>query len=175
MFLLCEWPVLGHLRGFINLFLWVELKGIHYWGLLTFREASCLTKLMLTSEVGMEGSKLTGMVQNWCVFSPSLCYSGQVESERHGGCKITLPVWSTLTNSSLGDAFYTTRWRNCIGKITSAAAEALQNESLMTRLEMRWFLWELKWDNKSQRPKPGFKTQGSAFQVVMTVALLSLD
>lgn len=47
------------------------MKGILYRGLLTVRETSCLTKLIIISEVGMEGSKFTGTVQNCCVFSPS--------------------------------------------------------------------------------------------------------
>lgn len=54
----------------------------------------------------------------------------------HGGCKITPLEWSKLTNSRLGAAFCTTRWRNRFGEITATAAEALQNGLLMTRLEI---------------------------------------
>lgn len=74
-------------------------KGNTLPGAVTFRETFCLTKLMM-SEVGMGGSKFTGMVQNWCVFSPSSCYSGQVEFASHGGCKIVLLEQSTLTTST---------------------------------------------------------------------------
>lgn len=57
------------------------MKGIHYWGLQTFRKISCLTRLVIMPEVGMEGSKSTGTVQNRYAFSPGSYYSGQVESE----------------------------------------------------------------------------------------------
>lgn len=57
------------------------MKGIHYWGLQTLRKKSCLTRLVIMPEVGMEGSKSTGTVQNWYAFSPGSYCRGQVESE----------------------------------------------------------------------------------------------
>lgn len=70
------------------------MKGIHRSGLLTFRETSCLTKLIIVSEGGMEGSKFTGTVQNWCVFSSRSYYSGQVESESLISVGVQQHCWS---------------------------------------------------------------------------------
>lgn len=94
-----------------------------------------------------------------------LQWSGGIRKPDLSGCKPELLERITLTSA----AFYTTRWRNCTGKNISTAVEALQSASLMTKLGLCWFLWKHKRNNKSQRTKAGFQTQGSDIQVVMTI------